>query len=282
AACGCVHDPFRCGHRGQCPLGPYSSRRIKLPYLVCRAYVDVEPAQDVQLVVSHCKPTRENGSHSPRPVVSSEGGRSVCRWIVGDHASCPCGSCSERAASAIDQRRPRDGEHATSHVVHRIVGQCRRHLGPSAGRGVELEHVLEVRAYRIRGTATHGVEVAIVREENANRSDKLCGQGRPGRPTPGGRSWFWRRFSAGNEIELTDAGVPVAALGILVDMPEVHAGGGIDLCPRIITPAGAASLGSDSRKHDGFSLRKVTWRVTDETSGVPNRRDDCRVGSGVT
>ena len=85
-----------------------------------------------------------------------------------------------------------------------------------------------------------------------------------------------------NEIELTDAGVPVAVLGILVDMPEVHAVGGIDLCPRIITPAGTASLGSDSRKHDGFSLRKVAGGISFETSGVPNRRDACRARIGVT
>ena len=64
-------------------------------------------------------------------------------------------------------------------------------------------------------------------------------------------------------------------------MPEVRAVGGIDFCPGIITPARAASLGSDSRPHDAFSLRKVTWRVTGETASVPNRRDDCRIGSGV-
>ncbi len=31
----------------QCPLGAYSCGGVKLPYLVCRSYVDVEPAQDV-------------------------------------------------------------------------------------------------------------------------------------------------------------------------------------------------------------------------------------------
>jgi hypothetical protein len=75
--------------------------------------------------------------------------------------------------------------------------------------------------------------------------------------------------------------VPVAILGILVDMPEVHAVGGIDFCPGIITPARAASLASDSRKHDAFSLRKVAWGITFKASGVPNRRDDCRIGSGI-
>ena len=39
-----------------CPLGAYRSSGIKLPYLVGGGYVDVEPAQDVELVVSHCKP----------------------------------------------------------------------------------------------------------------------------------------------------------------------------------------------------------------------------------
>ena len=62
---------------------------------------------------------------------------------------------------------------------------------------------------------------------------------------------------------------------------NAHAIRGIDFCPRIITPADA-TVESDSRKHDGFSLRKVTWRVSGETSGVPNRREDCRAGSGIT
>jgi len=94
--------------------------------------------------------------------------------------------------------------------------------------------------------------------------------------------WCWSRCSAPPKIELADPRVPVAILGILVDMPEVHAVGRIDFCPRVITPARPTSLGSDSRKHDGFSLRKITWRVTDQPSGITNRRDDCRVGSRIT
>src|SRR5437667_7072373 len=50
--CGCIHDSFRRGHRGQYPLGTYGSVRIKRPYLVGRSYVDVEPAQDIHLVTS--------------------------------------------------------------------------------------------------------------------------------------------------------------------------------------------------------------------------------------
>jgi hypothetical protein len=65
-------------------------------------------------------------------------------------------------------------------------------------------------------------------------------------------------------------------------MPEVHAVGRIDLCPRIITPAGTASLRADSRKHDGFSLREVTWRVTLKTSGVPNGGEYGRIRGGIT
>src|SRR5213078_1162847 len=58
-ACGCEHDPFRRVHF-LCPLGAYGSSGVKLPYLVGGSYVDVEPAQDVQLVVNHCKPTRQD------------------------------------------------------------------------------------------------------------------------------------------------------------------------------------------------------------------------------
>src|SRR5262249_13875829 len=83
-------------------------------------------------------------------------------------------------------------------------------------------------------------------------------------------------------IELANPRVPVAILRILVDMPEVHAVGRIDLCPCVIPPAGTTSLGSDSRKHDAFSLRKVAWGITFKACGVPNRRDDCRIWSGVS
>ena len=55
----------------QCPLGAYRSSGIKLPYLVGGGYVDVEPAQDVQLVVGDRKATRQNCSHGTRPVVST-------------------------------------------------------------------------------------------------------------------------------------------------------------------------------------------------------------------
>src|SRR5262249_14731866 len=49
--CGRVHDAFRCGHRGHCPLRADGAIGIKGPYLVGGSYVDVEPAQSVQLVV---------------------------------------------------------------------------------------------------------------------------------------------------------------------------------------------------------------------------------------
>src|SRR5262249_1257876 len=99
------------------------------------------------------------------------------------------------------------------------------------------------------------------------------------------RGWCWCRrrcWRGAYEIELPDARVPVAVLGVLVDMKEGHAIRGIDLCPRIITPAAAASLCANSCKHYGFSLRKGIRRVVGETSGVPNRRYDCCVGSGIT
>ena len=91
----------------------------------------------------------------------------------------------------------------------------------------------------------------------------------------------WRRASAADKVELADTRVPEAALGILVDMVEGHAIRRIDLCSRIITPAGA-TVESDSREHVGFSLRKVTWRIIGETSGVPNGRKDCSARSGIT
>src|ERR1051326_8485079 len=65
-------------------------------------------------------------------------------------------------------------------------------------------------------------------------------------------------------------------------MPEVRLGGGINFCSCIISPAGAASLRTDSGEHSAFSLPKVVERISGEASGVANRREDCRTGSGVT
>ena len=66
----------------QCPLGAYGSSGIKLPYLVSGGYVDVEPAQDVHLVASHRKPTRQNCACGiARPVVCT--GRVVTVSVTG-------------------------------------------------------------------------------------------------------------------------------------------------------------------------------------------------------
>jgi hypothetical protein len=100
-----IHDPFRRGVRTHCPLGTYRSSRIKLPYLVGRGYVDVEPAQDVHLVTCLRKATRQNRAcRIPRPVVPSERGRGVCDRVVGEDASCGCGLPSSGAAHTIDLR----------------------------------------------------------------------------------------------------------------------------------------------------------------------------------
>src|SRR5205807_8435726 len=132
-------------------------------------------------------------------------------------------------------------------------------LGPAVGAGRVAEHVLEVRACRIRRASAHGIKVAVSRKINANRSDQHGRHVRTGRPTAARRSRRWGSAwrcgwsrswrTAAYEIDLADAGVPGTDLGILVDMPEVHAIGGIDFCPRIITPADA-TVESDSRKHD--------------------------------
>ena len=95
----------------------------------------------------------------------------------------------------------------------------------------------------------------------------------------GGRCWC--RASAADKVELADTRAPDAALGILVDMVEGHSIRRIDFCSRIITPADA-TVESDSREHDGFSLPHVTWRIIGETSGVPNGRKDCSARSGIT
>src|SRR5437764_4636010 len=37
--------------------------------------------------------------------------------------------CLKKKTHTIDQRSAGDSEHATSHVIHLIVGQCRCHIG---------------------------------------------------------------------------------------------------------------------------------------------------------
>ena len=90
-ACGRIHDPFRRVHF-LCPPGACGSIGIKLPDLVSGSYVDVKPAQDVQLVISHRKATRQDRAGSiARPVVAAKEGRGISGRIVGEHASCGCG-----------------------------------------------------------------------------------------------------------------------------------------------------------------------------------------------
>src|SRR6266480_3120572 len=76
-------------------------------------------------------------------------GRGVGHRVVGENAGGGCSAGSKAAAHAIDGRSARNGEHATSHVVHEVVRQCYAHLGPAVGRGGVAEYVLEVRPYQI-------------------------------------------------------------------------------------------------------------------------------------
>ena len=104
--CGRIHDPFRRVHF-LCPSGARSGIGIKLPDLVSRRYVDIKAAQDVQLVVSHCKPAWQNGACSiARPVVAAKEGRGISGRVVGKHASGGCGLARGGTTHAIDRRRP--------------------------------------------------------------------------------------------------------------------------------------------------------------------------------
>ena len=95
---------------------------------------------------------------------------------------------------------------------------------------------------------------------------------RPRRPN---NSWDW-------EFEFTDARVPVKTAGVSVVFahgPEAHAVGGIDVGIAIIAPASVgAGLAASAGKHCGFPLPKVTWRVTDEASGITNAREHAGAG----
>src|SRR5262249_27245868 len=146
--------------------------------------------------------------------------------------------------------------------------------------GIILKRISELDVIDV--AATHRIKLAVTWEKHPNQPRSSLRHVRPCRPIAGRGRWRWGWCCAGAyEIEFADACVPVAALGILVDMPEVRAIGGIDFRPGIITPPGAASLRADSRKHDAFSLHKVVWRISAETSRVPNRREDCRARGGI-
>src|SRR5439155_19857406 len=169
---GRIHDPFRRVHF-LCPPGACRSIGVKLPDLVGGSYADVEPAQDVQLVVGYRKPTRQDSACGiTGPVVAAKKCRGISGWIVGEYARCSCGRSGSGTAYAINQRSAGDGEHTTRHVIHLIVRESRSHLSPAIGVGIVLERVLEVRACRIRCTATHGIKVTVGLEINANCSDQ--------------------------------------------------------------------------------------------------------------
>ena len=91
-------------------------------------------------------------------------------------------------------------------------------------------------------TATHDVKLPVAREKDSNGAGVGLGMSGPATNCSHSELAVGVGVTPSNEIELADARVPVAVLGILVDMPEGHAIRGIDFCPRIITPARAASL----------------------------------------
>src|SRR5438132_3240215 len=103
-ACGCVHDPFRRDRCTRCRLGAYGGSWVELIDTVGGGYVDVEPAQYVELVASHCKATWQDcASGIPRPVVrSGKIGQAIGDWVVVEHASCGYGWASSGATHTVD------------------------------------------------------------------------------------------------------------------------------------------------------------------------------------
>jgi hypothetical protein len=84
------------------------------------------------------------------------------------------------------------------------------------------------------------------------------------------------------EFELPDTRVPVESAGVSVVFahgPEGHTVGRIDGGIAIIAPASVgAGLAASAGKHCSFPLAKVTWRVTDEASGITNAREHAGAG----
>ena len=122
---------------------------------------------------------------------------------------------------------------------------------PPVSSRIIFKRVSELAAGCVGTAAAHGVKLAVGWEKDARHAGSGIGMFGPAAQLQEVRCSGWCRrrawASTACEIEFADARVPGAALGILVDMPEVHAIGGIDIRPRIITPADA-TVESDSRR----------------------------------
>jgi hypothetical protein len=96
--------------------------RSKLPNLVDPgAIADVEPAQDIELVIENSEATRQSVRVARRPG-SSDGADGVRDRIIAEDATGLGLGGEVVTAYAVNVRCPRISEYAASHVVCRGVG----------------------------------------------------------------------------------------------------------------------------------------------------------------
>ncbi len=142
---GRIHDPNRRVNLLR-PPGALRSVGIELPNLVGRSNVDVEAAEDVQLIVSDGKTTRQNRARRiARPVVGCvERLDCVGDWVITEDARGSRCLASCAATDTVDIVRATLVQYAAGHVIHLVVGQCYTHLSPAVAAWIVLEHMLKV------------------------------------------------------------------------------------------------------------------------------------------
>ena len=172
-------------------MQPRVRRWRELPDLISHTDVNVESAQDVQLVVEYREATRQNAAPCARPR-SGNGGKAVSDRVIAEYACCGRGRSSCGAAYAVDVWRPGVGEHAARHVAHLVVWISGRLGGPGVGGWIVFKRVSELAACCVGGAAAHAVKLPVGREINANSPHCLAGQ--IGTWGPGGRAQSRRRM----------------------------------------------------------------------------------------
>jgi len=153
-----------------------ASRRRKLPDLVGRNPVgDVEPAQDVELVLEYCETTGQNVARARRPR-SSNRADGVGDRVVSEDATCSRGCARCRASYTVDVRSTGVSEHAASHVIDLVVSISSRLGSPTVAGWIIFKWMHEIVACCVRTASAHAVKLPIGLEVNANKAHTNTGK----------------------------------------------------------------------------------------------------------
>ena len=173
------------------PARADSSIRVEHPNLMGHVNVNLEPADDVELISYHgmaAGQTDEIGI--ARPVI---GCRQIYHYIgnrvVSGHTSASVRTPTKRSTYTENVGRPTLREHTATHVVDMVVAKHGCLEGPSIGAWIIFSRVKQIVAGSVRAASAHGIKLPVGREEHPDGTDHGAWKVRTERPGVH-RIWF--------------------------------------------------------------------------------------------